>query len=57
MWQSLGQGVVDLPALIGWLRARGFDGWLVAEEESALAREDPIRSITENQHTVRNAVV
>jgi len=57
VWQPLGQGVVELPALIEWLRARGFDGWLVAEEESALAREDPIRAITENQHTVRNAEV
>ena len=52
-WQPLGQGVVDLPKLIGRLRARGFDGWLVAEEESAFAREDPVRAITENLRTVR----
>ena len=53
VWQPLGQGVVDLPALIGWLRARGFEGWLVAEEESALARENPITAITGNLRVLR----
>jgi sugar phosphate isomerase/epimerase len=52
-WQPLGAGLVDLPALI-----RQLDGveWLVAEEESALAWNDPAAAITANAETLRRCL-
>jgi len=56
VWQPLGKGRVDLPALIGWLRAHGYTGWLVAEEESAGAWTDPNIAITQNAYVMKEAL-
>jgi inosose dehydratase len=52
-WQPLGQGVCNLPALLDFLRQTGYDGWMVAEEESHLAWQDPNRAITVNREALR----
>jgi inosose dehydratase len=30
---ELGRGCVDFPAVAAWLRARGYDGWIVVEQD------------------------
>jgi len=52
-WQPLGQGVCKLPALLDFLRQTDYDGWMVAEEESQLAWQDPNRAIAVNRESLR----
>jgi inosose dehydratase len=39
MYRPLGTGDVDVPAIIGHLRARGYDGWYTLEQDTILAEE------------------
>ena len=39
MYRPLGSGDVDVPALVGSLRARGYDGWWVLEQDTILTEE------------------
>jgi inosose dehydratase len=39
MYRPLGSGDVDVPAIVGSLRARGYDGWYVLEQDTILAEE------------------
>ena len=55
-WQPLGQGICDLPKLLEFLRQTGYDGWIVAEEESQLAWQDPNRAIAVNRESLRGWV-
>jgi inosose dehydratase len=41
MYRPLGTGDVDVPAIVGHLRARGYDGWYTLEQDTILA-EEPI---------------
>lgn len=39
MYRPLGQGDVDTPAIVGHLRARGYAGWWVLEQDTVLLDE------------------
>jgi len=39
MYRPLGSGDVDVPAIVGYLRARGYDGWYVLEQDTILTEE------------------
>jgi inosose dehydratase len=39
MYRPLGTGDVDVPAIVGHLRARGYDGWYTLEQDMILADE------------------
>ena len=39
MYRPLGSGDVDVDALVGYLRARGYDGWWVLEQDTILTEE------------------
>jgi inosose dehydratase len=39
MYRPLGQGDVDVPAIIGHLRARGYGGWYTLEQDTILTEE------------------
>ena len=39
MYRPLGSGDVDVPAIVGSLRARGYDGWYVLEQDTVLTEE------------------
>jgi inosose dehydratase len=39
MYRPLGSGDVDVPAIVGSLRARGYDGWYVLEQDTILTGE------------------
>ena len=39
MYRPVGRGDVDFPAIVGHLRARGYDGWYVLEQDAVLTGE------------------
>jgi inosose dehydratase len=39
MYRPLGTGDVDVPAIVGSLRARGYNGWYVLEQDTILTQE------------------
>jgi inosose dehydratase len=39
MYHPLGSGDVDVPAIVSSLRARGYDGWYVLEQDTILTEE------------------
>jgi inosose dehydratase len=39
MYRPLGTGDVDVPAIIGYLRAQRYDGWYTLEQDTILAEE------------------
>jgi sugar phosphate isomerase/epimerase len=53
-WVGLGEGLCDYPAVFDLLESAGYDGWVVAEEESATAREDGIAAINRNRAYLRS---
>ncbi|WP_309109748.1 TIM barrel protein [Saccharothrix sp.] len=42
MYVPLGDGDVDVRALVELLRDRGYPGWLVLEQDTALSADDPV---------------
>ena len=53
-WVALGDGICDFPAVMALLEESGYDGWLVAEEESEEARQDGIAAIRKNRAYLRS---
>jgi inosose dehydratase len=45
----LGSGDADIPAAIAALRTRGYDGWLVVEQDQALGTSDTPESVVAGQ--------
>jgi len=52
-WATLGEGICDFPAVLELLSLIGYDGWVVAEEESEFARRDSISAIRKNRAYLR----
>ena len=52
-WVGLGQGLCDFPGALRLLESAGYDGWVVAEEESADARRDSAAAIRKNREYLR----
>jgi len=48
-WKPLGEGICDFPSVFDLLNSVGYDGWVVAEEESDFARQDGISAIKANR--------
>jgi sugar phosphate isomerase/epimerase len=53
-WVGLGEGVCDFPAVLALLKDAGYDGWVIAEEESEAARRDGEAAITRNRAYLRS---
>jgi inosose dehydratase len=53
-WAPMGQGVCDFVGLFDLLEGAGYDGWVIAEEESSLAWEDPRKAIVVNREYIRS---
>lgn len=53
-WVALGDGVCDYPAVMDLLESAGYDGWVVAEEESEDARRDGLAAIRKNRAYLRS---
>jgi len=54
-WAPMGGGRCDFPGLFDLLHRLGYDGWVVAEEESDLAWHDPAHAIRVNRAYLRSA--
>ena len=39
LYRPLGTGDVDFPAIIGYVRAQGYDGWYTLEQDTILTEE------------------
>jgi inosose dehydratase len=59
MYRPLGQGDVDVDAIIGHLRGHGYDGWYVLEQDTILTEEPrgegpltDVRASLEHLHTL-----
>jgi len=48
-WAALGEGICDFGSIFELLGSAGFDGWVVAEEESEDARRDGAAAIRKNR--------
>lgn len=53
-WQALGRGRIDFKRFFRWLKETDYEGWLVAEEESKLAWEDPLKANIQNREYLKN---
>jgi sugar phosphate isomerase/epimerase len=53
-WVALGEGLCDFPAVMKLLKSANYDGWVVAEEESAEARRDGAAAIRKNRAYLRS---
>ena len=53
-WAPLGAGVCDYPGLLRMLREAQYEGWVVGEEESELAWEDPTKAVLVNREYLRS---
>jgi inosose dehydratase len=40
-WAAMGGGVIDFPQIVSGLRATGYNGWIMLEDESVAAETDP----------------
>jgi inosose dehydratase len=48
MYRPLGTGDIDVPAIVGHLRARGYDGWYTLEQDTILTEEPKERGPVED---------
>jgi inosose dehydratase len=53
-WVGLGEGVCEFRAVFELLEQSGYTGWVVAEEESAVARLDGVAAIRKNRAYLRS---
>lgn len=51
---ELGQGDVDFPAVVGWLRERGYQGWAVVEQDVLPGMGTPKESARRNRQYLRS---
>jgi inosose dehydratase len=55
-WRSMGEGSLDFPAVTSYLSATGYDGWIVVEDESAEAENDPSGAASRDGAYVARAI-
>jgi inosose dehydratase len=51
---ELGQGLVDFPAVKTWLEGRGYDGWIVVEQDVLPGLGSPKESARRNREYLRS---
>jgi inosose dehydratase len=47
-WIGMGQGIIDFPEIVKFLKNTDYTGWIMIEEESAKAEADPDLAVIEN---------
>jgi len=55
-WVGLGEGCIDFPGFFRALRQQGYDGWVVAEEESDAARDDGAAAVRRSLQFLRETL-
>jgi len=56
-WAAMGQGMIDFPGLVSYLRDSAYDGWIMVEEESAQAEAEPDVVTLANGRYVRETLL
>ena len=60
MYRPLGTGDVDVPAIVGSLRARDYDGWYVLEQDTILTEEPrgegPVADVSASAEYLRSVL-
>jgi inosose dehydratase len=60
MYRPLGTGDVDVPAIVGHLRVRGYDGWYTLEQDTILTEEPkehgPIEDVAASAEYLRTVL-
>jgi len=54
LWAGLGEGTVDFPAIVSYLADTGYEGWVIVDDESALASSDPDEAARRNAVYLHN---
>ena len=61
MYRPLGSGDVDVPAIVGSLRARGYSGWYVLEQDTILTEEPrgdgPVADVWASAEYLRSVLI
>ena len=52
--RQLGKGYVDFPALLRWLKAKRYDGYVVVEQDVLPGLGDPKESARRNREYLRS---
>ena len=47
-WAGMGEGIIDFPAIVTMLARSDFDGWVMVEEESPFAEQNPDAATLQN---------
>ena len=50
---ELGQGFIDFPAVLGWLKKQNYDGWIVVEQDVLPGMGSPKESARRNREYLR----
>ena len=53
-WVEMGRGTLDFPAIVSHLAGTGYEGWVIVEDESALANSDPDEATRRNAAYIRD---
>jgi len=60
MYRPLGTGDVDVPAIVGYLRAQGYDGWYTLEQDTILTEEPtdhgPVEDVASSADYLRSVL-
>jgi inosose dehydratase len=56
-WTAMGAGIIDFRAIVKMLRDTGYSGWIMIEEESPEAEEDPNTATTKNGEYLRGSLL
>ncbi len=52
-WEQMGKGDIDFKTIVQDLEKNGYEGWIMVEDESARAEDDPDSVTLENGDYVR----
>lgn len=55
-WRTMGEGVIDHPGIVAFLKSVGYDGWIMVEEESDFAEAEPDTATMQNGKYVSNVL-
>jgi inosose dehydratase len=56
-WTAMGAGIIDFRTIVKMLRDTGYSGWIMIEEESPEAEEDPNTATTKNGEYLRGSLL
>jgi inosose dehydratase len=57
VWAAMGAGIIDFPRIVTMLRDTGYAGWIMIEEESEEAKNNPDSATTKNGMYLRQSLL